>query len=71
MDIVTAITLIGTALGTIGLVYTFLRNFKTDINEHIDKIEKNLILQGQRTDHLYQICVELLKENRNEFGGKK
>lgn len=74
-DTLNIIILILTALGTIasvvGLVYTFLRSFKIDIekkfdamDKHIDRIDENMKLQSKRTDHLYEICVELLRERK-------
>lgn len=33
---------IGAAIAVIGFVYAFLRNFKTDINNHIDKLDKRI-----------------------------
>ena len=42
------ITIIGTGLAVITFTYTFLRNFKTDVNKHIDKIEKRLDQQDDR-----------------------
>lgn len=42
MDWSTILTIIAAAASTVGLIYTFLRNFKTDINSHIDKLEKRM-----------------------------
>ena len=42
------LTIIGTGLTVIGLTYTFLRNFKNDVNKHIDKIELRLDKQDER-----------------------
>lgn len=41
-------SVLGIALASLGLVYTFLRNFKTDINQKIDAMEKRLDLQDER-----------------------
>ena len=41
-------TVIGTGLATVGLIYTFLRNFKIDINLHIDKLEKRMDILEER-----------------------
>lgn len=38
MDIATILTFIGTGIGIVGFVYAFMRNFKTDINSHIDRM---------------------------------
>jgi hypothetical protein len=42
MDTAVIWTIIGTTVGTIGIIYTFLRNFKTDINKHIDAVTTRL-----------------------------
>jgi len=42
------LTIIGTGVTVIGLTYTFLRNFKNDVNKHIDKIESRLDKQDER-----------------------
>lgn len=35
-------TIVGTGITVIGFVYMFFRNFKQDINSHIDKLENRL-----------------------------
>ncbi len=35
-------TVLGAAFAVIGCVYQFLRNFKSDINSHIDRLEKRM-----------------------------
>lgn len=42
MDILLFLTIIGTAVTTIFAIYGFLRNFKADINSHIDRLEKRM-----------------------------
>jgi hypothetical protein len=42
MDLAIILTLIATTVTIIGFVYGFLRNFKADINSHIDKLEKRM-----------------------------
>lgn len=42
------ITVIAGAATTIGLIYTFLRNFKTDINSHLEKMEKRIDILEER-----------------------
>jgi len=52
-EVTTAIiALIGTSGTIIGFVYAFLRNFKTDINSHIDKLEKRMDLFESRMTSL-------------------
>lgn len=35
-------TIIGASIAIVGLIYSFLRNFKQDINSHIDRVEKRI-----------------------------
>lgn len=42
MDWSVILTVLGTGAAVIGLVYTFLRNFKTDINEKIGKLDARM-----------------------------
>lgn len=76
------ISAIGTVITTVGLIYGIMRNFKNDINDHLDKLDKRIDKldvdvkntntkfdgwfksQNERTDRLYEMFVELLKEKR-------
>lgn len=42
MDFAILLTLLAATATIIGFVYGFLRNFKTDINSHIDRLEKRM-----------------------------
>lgn len=42
MDLAIILTLLATTVTIIGFVYGFLRNFKDDINGHIDRLEKRM-----------------------------
>jgi hypothetical protein len=42
MDWVLILTIVGTGLTVVGLIYTFMRNFKSDINDHIDTINTRM-----------------------------
>jgi len=42
VNIETFFAVLGTTLGGVALVYTFLLNFKEDINSHIDRLEKRI-----------------------------
>lgn len=42
MDYATIATIIGTAIAMIAIIYTFLRNFKEDINSNIDRLDKRI-----------------------------
>lgn len=41
-------TTIGSAVAVIGFTYTFLRNFKIDVNKRIDRLEIRLDQQDDR-----------------------
>ena len=59
-------TVIGTGLAVVGFVYGFLRNFRDDVNKHLDKIEEEQKISRVRTDHLYQILINLVKDQKRE-----
>lgn len=67
-------TIIGASAAVVALIYGFLWNFKTEINGHIDRLDKDLKnqlaridAQGARTDRLYQMFVENQKEMNDRF----
>ena len=78
MDWAIFFTILGGTAAVIGCLYQFLRNFKTDINEsmekindHLDKVDKNIDrinnrLDGHamRIDQLYKIIVDLLQQRK-------
>lgn len=39
---------IGSVITILGFVYSFLRNFKQDINSHIDRLDKRMDDQDER-----------------------
>jgi len=39
--------------------------FTKDLRQEIHEIRKEMKEQGTRIDHLYQICVDLLKEKKS------
>lgn len=71
MDMTIILTGIGSAATVIGFIYALLRNFKMDINEHLNRIEKRFDKwearqdrHAARIDQLYQMFVDLLKEKK-------
>jgi hypothetical protein len=50
MEIGLIFTVIGTAVATLATIYTFLRNFKIDINSHIDRVESQMKEDSQKRD---------------------
>lgn len=76
------VAMIGIDATTIGLIYGFLRNFKTDVDARFEKMDKKIekidsrlegwmkhsiairAEQAKRTDQLYQMFIDLLKEKK-------
>ncbi|MGL4540271.1 MAG: hypothetical protein ACRCU0_04765 [Candidatus Rhabdochlamydia sp.] len=50
MDLVVILTSLAATVTVIGFVYGFLRNFKTDINSHIDRLETRIDKLEERLD---------------------
>lgn len=50
IDWTVILTGVGTAITIIGFSYTILRNFKSDINAHIDRLEGNVKSLTNRLD---------------------
>lgn len=68
MNLIGFITIIGTAVTVIGLVYQIMRNFKSDVNKNFDKLEKRLERQDQR---IFLLCMgksftDILKSEREQ-----
>ena len=59
MDLALIITLLGTTTAIIGSVYGFLRNFKADINGHIDRLERRMDLSEKRMDLFKQELISM------------
>ena len=64
-------TILSAAVAIVAIIYQFLRNFKTDINAHIDHLNENLNrnnsrLDGHahRIDQLYKMFVDLLQARK-------
>lgn len=63
------IVILGTGTSVVGLVYMFLRNFKTDISKKIDEIEKH---QDTQDDRMFLILTgKSLSESIKEEKMKK
>ena len=67
MDWATICTIAGTLLAALAFFYGFLRNFKNDINSHIDRIDSNFQKMDQRItetnkrmDGVYHILIKRL-----------
>lgn len=64
-------TILAAMFTIIGFVYQFLRNFKNDINSHIDKVKgdveginRRLDGHAMRIDQLYKMFVDLLQDRK-------
>lgn len=77
MDYVSILTAFATAVTVIGFVYGFLRNFKSDIQIDIsrldvdikdlgNKVEADMRAQTARTDKLYEMFIEM--QNKMDQG---
>ena len=71
IDVQAALTAIASVATVVGSVYMFLRNFKADIGGRIDRLDADVKLcmvrldgHASRIDQLYQMFVDLLKENK-------
>lgn len=61
MDLVLLLTTLGAAAAVIGVVYQFLRNFKSDINGHIDRLDKRMDNLDRRMDN-FEFKINSLEE---------
>ena len=50
MDKTLILTMIGTGVAILGFIYGILRNFKSDINSHIDRLQKEIRDENRRMD---------------------
>ncbi len=77
IDLITILTTIGTGIAVIGFIYGFMRNFKDDLNSHMDKIEKEwkeesrkmdqrVMETNRRMDGVYHILLKKLTINSND-----
>lgn len=64
-------TIIGTGVGVIGSVYIFFRNFKTDMNAHMNRLEQRIDTIDERMFYLSTgrslqdaILAEKMKEKK-------
>lgn len=46
------VAVVGTGASVVGFVYMFFRNFKQDINSHIDKLEKRIDSMDEKMFYL-------------------
>lgn len=62
-------TIIGAAIATIAAIYTFLRNFKSDINSHIDRIENQMKEDGKKRDQQFAEMDQRVMETNKRMDG--
>jgi hypothetical protein len=75
MDLGLILAIAGTTITILGFIYGFLRNFKNDINSHLDRLEKRIDKSddrfdrhAQRIDQLYVMFNASLTELKNMHG---
>lgn len=60
MDLVTFMTIAGTALTTVTVIYGFVRNIKSDIKNNFDKLDNRI---SQLDNRIFQLAMgKSLKE---------
>lgn len=66
LDLSVLATCVSTVLAIVGLVYMIMRNFKMDINSHIDRLEKRMDLVDERMFSLMtgKSLADAIKEER-------
>lgn len=62
-------TIIGAAIATIAIIYTFLRNFKEDINKHIDAVINRLDIHMKETKEENQRTNQRVTETNKRMDG--
>jgi hypothetical protein len=64
---------ISSAIGIIACIYAFLRNFKTDVNNHIDSLEKRIDSLDERMFYLStgRTLAEAIKAERMKLEYKE
>jgi FtsZ-binding cell division protein ZapB len=62
-------TIIGAAIATIATIYTFLRNFKEDINKHIDAVTNRLDIHIKETKEENQRMNQRVTETNKRMDG--
>jgi hypothetical protein len=66
-------TIIGTGISVVSLIYVIIRNFKTDINMHLDKMEKRIDTLEERMFLLSTgktLAQAILEERLNKEKGE-
>jgi cell division protein FtsL len=62
LDIIQFVTILGTVIGAMIYMVTELRFFQKEIKEEIKIQNQHIDQQSQRTDKLYEMFIDLLKE---------
>lgn len=65
MDVATIATILGTGIGVAGFIYTYLRNFKADMDARFDKMserfvemDKRVMETNKRMDGVYNVLLK-------------
>lgn len=53
-----------TILAMTGILWYFTRDIRNEIKKEIDEMRKENAVQAKRTDKLYEMFIDLLKEKR-------
>lgn len=71
--IIAFVTFIASVITIVGFVYAFLRNFKTDVNSHLDKLEKKIDSLEERMFYMAtgkSLSQAILEEKMKKSEGK-
>lgn len=55
-----------TIISMIAVCWFFARDVKSEMKSEIGKLEQDIRQQGQRTDRLYEMFYDLIKETRGK-----
>jgi len=55
-------TIIGTGIAVISFIYMAIRNFRTDLDNRFEKMEKYWIETNKRMDGVYHVLLKRIKE---------
>lgn len=66
------LTILGTGASVVGLIYVTIRNFKTDVNEKIDKLTHKMDILDERIFFIItgRNLADVIKEEKLKEGRK-
>lgn len=71
MQISQLIAMATIAMGSIAIIIKIFNKFDTSIKQAEDKFERNMNIQAKRSDKLYEMFIELVKEKKKKKSYEK